>query len=150
GARGLRRVGGLAVQPNQPRSGRDPAKDARHPRTGLQRGLPSQAAARRGDAAGSLCAAFHSHRPGVIVMAYFGAPRNVTFDLYRKVSAGPPALPTLAGLGGQLQGRFRNIKLQHFTYTQILVCPLDTDIRDNYPIDALGDTLYIPNKNGTK
>ena len=76
---------------------------------------------------------------------------NVTFDVYRGSNA-PPNPPDVAGQKGYLIDRFRNIKppgsstMPYGTYTHILRIALGVDVRDG---PTGGDTLYIPNQNGT-
>ena len=71
----------------------------------------------------------------------FLIPINTTFDIYRSGSS-PPSAPSVAGVSGALTPAPRNLKTL-LVYTHWIDVPLATDVR-------AGDSLYVPDKNGTK
>jgi hypothetical protein len=74
-------------------------------------------------------------------------PPNTTCDVYRSGSS-PPAAPDVAGLRLLLLAAFdRRVEqgegyATSYRYTHVALAELDADIRD-------GDTLYVPDPNGT-
>ncbi len=76
----------------------------------------------------------------------FPIPANTTCDIYRANTAPPNDQPALSALGA-LTPAPRNWKdgPPGPAYTHWLDLPLTTDIRD-----SPADTVYVPDKNGTK
>jgi hypothetical protein len=87
-------------------------------------------------------------------------PPNTTCDIYR-VGNAPPAAPDVAAvachlrpdwLGGQESGD-RALAVALVTWTHILLVDVAVDIRDAYTgglAAAEQDSVYIPDKNGTR
>ncbi len=84
-------------------------------------------------------------------------PGNSTCDVYHGGSAGPPAAPDVAAVSGRLLADFGGrMELgesedKQFRYTHVLLVDAGADIRDGFGAWASGggDTVYIPDKNGT-
>ena len=75
----------------------------------------------------------------------YSGQENDTCDIYHSGN-NPPSSPDVAGVKIYVIPRFRNIKSNFnglFTYTHIILMPLGTDVRDNYPTGT-GDALYLP------
>lgn len=82
---------------------------------------------------------------------------NTTCDVYRSGHA-PPSAPDVAGVAGYLTANYY-LGLEHgegdasgFKYDHVLIVDTSADVRDGYSLGTIGngDTLYIPNQNGTK
>jgi hypothetical protein len=75
-------------------------------------------------------------------------PPNDTCDIYHGANA-PPAAPDVAGVKVFIKPNFGNIKPASvaFGYTHVFFLPLNTDVRDNWPVNTTGDALYVPDKN---
>jgi hypothetical protein len=80
----------------------------------------------------------------------YGGQANDTCDIYHSGN-NPPNAPDVSGVKIYVIPRFRNIKGDFnglFSYTHILLMPLDTDVRDGFAgTNPAGptDTLYLPN-----
>ena len=76
-------------------------------------------------------------------------PPNTTCDIYRGGN-GPPSPPDVAGVPCYLEERFRNIKpTTEFIYSHLMRVAVGTDVRDDYNISSLADSVYVPNSTGT-
>jgi hypothetical protein len=84
-------------------------------------------------------------------------PANTTCDIYRNGHS-PPAAPDVAGVAIALQHAAHNTKVNYKTtpsvslseaYDYLAYVPKGTDIRDNANGTGNGDTIYVPNQNGT-
>jgi len=71
----------------------------------------------------------------------FPIPPNTTCDIYHSGNA-PPAAPDVAGVAINLVLHPANLK-QDITYSHWADMPLATSV-------AAGDSLYVPDKNGTQ
>ena|SRR5436190_10545488 len=85
-------------------------------------------------------------------------PANSTCDIYRN-GAAPPGEPAVSGIAiyfkpDWIRGQQYGVRLVNdLTWTHQALMDLAVDIRDCYAGDEstnnLGDTIYIPDKNGT-
>jgi hypothetical protein len=86
---------------------------------------------------------------------------NATGDVYRAGNA-PPAAPDVAGVALTLSPHFAEAHRAQTTsgttlrWTHVALCPLGADVRDGYAgglageTDSNPDSVYVPDKNGTK
>jgi hypothetical protein len=85
-------------------------------------------------------------------------PGNTSCDVYRFGNA-PPASPDVAGVAGQLSADYERrmetgeSEVAAVRYTHVLLVDLQADLRSGtgsaYTAPLNGDTVYVPDKNGT-